>query len=105
MRQFIIYFLALLFTGGGLFAIGGGIAFEMEKANQDDFYAALFMGAMLLIIGVTLFTAGRKMARRQKAETDAGMASGVMMGHMMNMEDGGGDGGDDGGSDGDVGGE
>ncbi len=95
-RRFVGYALAAGFLLSGAVVIGAGTSHGLERGDQDDVYAALFMGGCLVLIGVLIFWGARRSAKRMKQAWNDGMLDGVMLAHMMNMGDDFGDGGDSG---------
>ncbi len=84
MRKTIVRVLALFFFGGGLVVAIAGIRFGQAHNSREDVLAATFIGAMLVIIGVTLFFAARKAGGRIDPDT----VTAVGVAHMMTMDDG-----------------
>lgn len=106
VRRLLGYGVALGFLLAGVATLGAGL----EEASGDDLYAALFMGGLLVLLGVLVWFAVRKAATRgvrrggRRAATGAG---GRRWGADDRRDDedrrdddrGGDDGGDDGGGD------
>ncbi len=87
-RRVVANMLALCFIVAGLVFGGAGIKFGIAENSSSDVTAGAVVGGLLLLIGIIIYFAARKAAKRA-AEVDSGALAGVTMAHMTNMDDGG----------------
>lgn len=85
MRFFIGIVLALGFLLTGIVILGAGFEMMSSKGATEDAMAALIIGGLLSLIGITIFFAARGAHRKRKAgqKADPSEAGATIMGMAM----------------------
>ena len=91
VRRTIVGLIAAGFLGGCALCLVPMLSGRLASGS-DDFYAALFMAAMLGLVGGILAWVVWDMGRRNRRDADAGDVAIAVMPHLMNLDldDGGG---------------
>ncbi len=87
--RWLMYGVAVAFAVGGAAVGVAGVSAGLADNNQDDVWAALFLCACGLVIGITMFISLRKSARR--GTVDANVITAVGIAQMHAAEDSGGE--------------
>lgn len=83
-RRGLVLLMALGFFAGALVIGGAAITHGMEKGKQDDIYAGLFIGGLLLVPALILGFIGAR--GRYKISTDGSDLDGARMMHTFDVD-------------------